>query len=61
MKNFSCIDFDVLSNAIYKNKDIEIKNIITESVNNREAAKFPIFNCKGINDINEANPFPAND
>ena len=47
--NCSCIDFDVLSYGLFKNWD-ELKDILLESVNNREAAKFPIFNSKGILD-----------
>jgi len=33
----------------------KIKNIISESINNREAAEFPIFNCGNIKD-KEARP-----
>jgi hypothetical protein len=47
--NCSFISFDVLDYNVNNNND-EIKNIISESVNNRETAKFPIFNCGGIND-----------
>ena len=48
----SFINFDVLGydNSNFGKNNDEIKNIILESVNNREAAKFPIFNCGGIND-----------
>jgi len=48
--NCSNIDFDVLSYNIHKNFD-EIKDILLDSINNRNAVKFPIFNSKNVLDI----------
>jgi len=47
----SFIDFGVLG---YSDPDSDIddkiKKIMSDSINNREAAKFPIFNCVSIKD-----------
>ena len=50
--DFNCTiaDFDVLGYTLYKNSD-EIRNIIADSINNREAARFPIFNNNSIVDV----------
>ena len=48
----SFINFDVLGydNGNFGKNNAEIKNIMSESVNDRAAAKFPIFNSTGIGD-----------
>ena len=53
--NFDVLDYD---NSNFGKNNVKIKNIISESVNNRETAEFPIFNCKGIRD---KEPRPDND
>ena len=45
--NFDVLDYD--NSNFGKNSEI-IKNILSESINNREAAKFPVFNSTGIRD-----------
>ncbi|MCL2774894.1 MAG: RNA polymerase sigma factor [Oscillospiraceae bacterium] len=55
--NCSFADFDVLSYHILENYG-EIKNIMLESVNNRDAAKFPVFNGKDVLDTDSR---PDND